>query len=336
MSLFNPATTTVVNANAHQLFERTIQQLAGKPDRSILKALATPRKGEGVAFGVPSIDTGRAAYDNADLAAVQAGAANWSPLTNKYTRRAYEGEAALDKTHANWQKLTTPFNDVARYNTLAFPREVEWGHQIHEEQELAELKDPTSDLYRQAMMTVFEDQDALVFAGLFGATMDRRRFAGTGANAVAFPAGQKLKTESVGAKFGLPAISAIVERMDKNYIRGERIYIAINPTHKRHLMDASTIHNKDFVRSREYFETGDLPDIYGCHLIPHPQVPLDYVVAWVQSGISYVTFKPLTSSSGVLPHQRFSTQLYVREYADCIRTDDKRVIWMELDEPSEG
>jgi hypothetical protein len=336
-----------------QQFSDTVMQLAGSPDRSMLKGAISFKRCRGEAASIDTIDTGLSFtnWEDADNA--------WSALKDKSThpdyiaaRTAYLAAAAaltgsedvtdltpLTATFENVKTATeTPHNEVAKARTIVVPDLVEWGHYFDEDEELLEMADPTSMTTRQGMKAIWWREDAKVLGALRAATVTRaRRYASEGGTAIDFatvghPNGVIAPGASTAVTMTKDLFAQVKEKFEANYCGNERIFGVISPAMKTALIAASgsTIHSSDFVTARQLFETGDLPDIYGVSLMVHPLVKANEPVFFTEAACVWAEFKPLEVSVGIDPAHRFQKVVYIREKAGCVRVDDKRVVWVTL------
>lgn len=343
MSLF-----TTANKEQHfiQTFERNVFQKAGSADRSMLREMIDFMTASGESVAIDSVDTGMpAATSFADLDIGGAGKA-YESLKNKYKKKDFEtvaqgaGFATAAAELEARRKMETPFHEIERERTLAFPGLVEWAHWFDEDEDIFELSSPVSKTLEQGMRKIWRDQDAAVITALAKAAVPRRKYLETsGVADTAFPADQIIDdVETEGAAFSTRHISAIMKKFEENYVLTDKVFILIHPLHKQQIIDeqGKQILSRDFVNSYDFFMGRPLPDIYGAHLVVHPLAPQDRVIAWVKRGVRWVQFKPLHVTSGTLPQYRFHNVLYVREKASAVRVDDKLVVWCDLVAPSGG
>ena len=317
-----------------QMFDSNVAQLAGSPNRSILKRTCTYKKVAGeVAYvdHIGPISTWETRI--ADGTSPESAKA----LSAIRTRRVHEEDiltTPANDTFANFQLLETPHVEVERQRTLLTPQIIEWGHEfhkIHDKQEIVNLHSP---VVAQGMRTIWGSEDYKVLSGLRAANVTRGRLQGDTASVAYSSNGLPvtLAFADYAGKLTVDGLAEIMEQLDGQYIPGERRYLLINETQKRNLIqsDKSTIFSADFIGLNETgarrFETGDLPDILGFTIIVHPQVLTTEAIAYTEAGICWGDFCGLYTEMSPRPDHRYSIQAYMAEYCDVKRVDDKRVV----------
>lgn len=317
-----------------QKFDNNMRQLAGSPDRALLPGLFTPYPTEADSGHIDSVDTGEGTIT--DYTDLNIGTDTLTPLRNKKTRKALEADIAdnaANDTFANWQALLTPYNEIARYRTNYSLRLNEWGHTFDEDVDLRELMDPKHYTLKQGHRVMHRRDDAFGLLALLAPTVSRKKFEESAANDVAFPASQKVTLTTAGAVFDSSAFDDIREKFMQNYANSEEVFVAINPTHQKQLMQENgmKVVAREFVTPKGYYERGELPMIQGCHVIVHPLVPLNKVVAWQREGVMWIPSKKgLQVDLSKEVNLRCATVLYMRKKVDAVRIDDKRVVWVDI------
>ncbi len=315
------------NDHYKELFTDAVQELAGSQNRSLLKELVGHEAKQGEVVYLDGIAPDDEANDTA--------------FTSTSTRERYEEMEAPD--FDDYMDLQTPHMNVEKQRTLCVPRCIDWGHHFNKEQEIAEIADPKSRTLRMGMKRVWKREDALVLSALGAASVTRGRNSGN-TSSVNFPSGQKLTVDAAGSseKVDKDLFGQVMELFEAQFTSGERIFLVMSPRSKRELIEQSgdKILSSDFVTARGYLERGELPDIYGVHVIVHPALqPVsagvdEYMYAWTPEGITWNQFSPLTNDIGKSPEQRFHWIAYMEEYAGCVRVDDNRVVQITIDNTS--
>jgi hypothetical protein len=303
------------------MYGNAIKALAGSQKRSLLKELVDKdsKKGETVYFDMDDVD------DDATLTAMSANG-------GKYRRGATDANSL---TLAEMNAVATPHMDIIKNRTQCVPNLNEWGHEFANIDEIAENANHNSRRLGQGMRKIWKNQDLEIFEALTKQAEDRGK---AGGSSETFPTGQQF---DITTGLGLTDISNICKLYEDNYADDEPPVLIISPTQKKYLIDNSggTIHSKDFVSAKNFFESGELPEIYGVHLLVHPGVTTykdtittalttktDSVVAFQKSAIIYNQFEALKHNMAQLPTRRFQYNLYLHEHIGACRVDDKRVV----------
>ena len=264
-----------------------------------------------------------------DAVGVDAAATN-SANSAIYSRREYEAGTTTD-----WDDIQTPFMDINRQSTQCTPKTQEWGHTVKTQDAAQLVLDPTNRTTIQGLRTIYKATDDNIVTAFTGDVS--RKNASGGTTTATFPTDQIITLTGTGA--GGSAVidtgmfAKILEKFEDNYVSGEDIFLAIPPDGKREQIEQSggTIMSKDFVSPQGYFERGELPDIYGVHVIVVPSLTVassaDMIMyAWVRDGIVLNTWEPLKTQVAELPTQRFYTGLYISQETNAVRIDDNRVV----------
>lgn len=293
-------------------FTQNVRDLAGGPMRSVLPEFVDKDNQSGKVVYLDSAGPG------ADTTA--------SALTAKKTRKTYEADAS--KSLAKWNEIHTPHNEITKLRTLSTPQLNEWGHTFDEDEDILEIVDPTNKTVRQGMRTIFKTRDQIILNGIKAASVSRVDSSSSDEVSpvtVNFPAGQQIDTAADDV-VTLKDISAAVAMFEDQYI-DDRIFCLISPTTKKIIIDNNEkIHSTDFVSRSGYFESGDLPEIYGVSFISHPLVEENKLYYFCKEAIVLNQFKGFESSLSKVPHLREGTQAYMREKIDCKRVDDLKVV----------
>lgn len=314
------------NDHYKEVFHSSVLELAGSQQRPILPSLIS-RTNEG---GEVVYLDGISPDDDA----------NTTAFGSTVSREQYE--AAGTGEFSDWVALQTPHMDVSKQRTLCTPSLIEWGHTFKNESKIAELADPQSRTMRMAMSRIWKSEDALVLAALSAATVTRGRNSGN-TSSVALAAAQKMTIDAVGSseKVDKDFFADLVVKFQNNWIENERIFLVMSPRSRGELIKQSggTIMSKDFVEPARYFEKGELPDIYGVHVIVHPALTVasgsdELMYAFTEFGLTWNQFAPFETALGRVLEQRNSWMAYLSEYAGCVRVDDSRVVQITIDNTS--
>jgi len=307
-----------LNTHWKYMYADLVRELAGSPNRSILKEFCArdTKKGEAQLFDAIGVLD---AANQTALASIQD------------SRKYFETLTAPDV--ADLVKLLTPHKEILRQRTQGVPVRIDTGHVFRSEDEVAEGAISTGNVLNTLMKTIWTREDALVIGALRAATQLRTTGDPHTFGAVSFPGGQILGAGGEVTAYTKDVPTAIKAVFEANYMADEPIYVLISPATKKELIDASgdKIQNRDFVEKSEYFTKGRLPDIQGCIHIVHPACPDDEALAWTKEGIMYNQASPLVTKMGEDPGQRFNINLMVEEFVSCVRLDDKRVVQIAID-----
>jgi len=307
-----------IDTHYRQMFSDNVKELAGSPQRSLYKGLCSQEAKQGELIWLDSYAPTKTARSTA--------------IASTKTRKRLEDAGSPDL--ADWVALKTPHMEITRQRTQLSATCVDWGHHFDSETKLLEILDPQSRIMRACMKDIWIAEDALVRAALAAATVTRGKQGAT--SSVAFPATQQLtidKTASPAGSVTKDIFAEIKKLFETQYYTG-RILVAVSPLFKQELIENSgdKIHSSDFVDGRRYFETGELPDIYGCSVLVDPGLTIDGdtgeepFYAWAMEGLVWNQFAPLLTRLGEDPGERFHAIAYAEEYAGCVRVDDNLVV----------
>lgn len=241
-------------------------------------------------------------------------------------------------TFSDFLATRTPHNEVLKERSLVSPLQIEWGYNFRKVDEVAELTDPTSRVMRQGMGRCRTSVDKFALSALTAANVLRGKSTADAAN-VAFPATQILTSESAQT-YTTEDGAKIAQRFEEEYIdiMKEDVIALISPEMKRKMRAADpSIRSRDFVDSYEIFKEFKLPKIDGITYVTHPRVTqykdaaaYDRVVAFTREGMVWNEFDPVESFLDRNPDARYEYQAYIRQLANAVRIDDKRVVWMDI------
>lgn len=298
-----------------------VVDLAGNQRRSLLMecCLKDNKKGEAAFFDMDQED------DDATATAMSANG-------GKYRMGATDANSL---TLAEINAISTPHMDIIKNRTKCDPYLLEFGHTFRNIDEIAENANHNSRVLTKGMRRIAKQDDLRIFDALTKQAENRGK---TGGSSETFPAGQQF---DITTGLALSDLTNIVQLFEDNYADDEPLYAIISPTTKKYLIDNSggTIHSKDFVDSSNFFQKGQLPEIYGIHLIVHPGVttykdtittglttPSDALVAFQKSSIMYNTFDGIQTRMAEDPNERFQIKLYIDKHIGTCRMDDSRVV----------
>lgn len=292
-----------------------IQDLAGFQNKSLLKPFVSmqSKKGEAVFFDTIAPD------DEADdnlMSALDHFRTNYDDIVTPVL--------------ADFVDLFTPNKKVEKTRTVCFPREIDFPHWFRNVDEVQENANNNSRVLKQGMKRMFKRQDYHILDALLKATEQRGKTQAA-LSAIPFPAGQTVANVS---SLSTEVFSSVLAIFETNFAADEPIFMVIEPLDKKALIDAdgSTIHSKDFVDAKGYFERGELPDIYGVHVIVHPGLIAfrnggqHKYAAWSPDGIIYNQFTGLSVKLEESSAMRFQIALQVQEDIGTCRIDDTLVV----------
>lgn len=300
-----------------QQFTANVRDLAGAPNRSILRELVSKDNKQGSVVYLDSAGAGE------DLTIQDL-------KTGKKTRKTYEADAS--KTLEKFYAIFTPHNDITRQRTLSTPKLIEWGHSFDEDEDILEIVDPQNKTTKQGMRSIFKQQDQLVLNGISAAFVVRvdGDTSEVTPETINMPAGQQFNTAQ-NDYIGRKDMTKIVNLFEDQYVT-DQIFCLISPTAKKGIIDNDEkITDADFIaRSQAFdeagkFNPGKFPEVFGVHFVVHPLVPANKFYAFTMESIVLNEFKPFKSNIEIAPTQRYSYIAYMREKADCKRVDDLQV-----------
>lgn len=316
-----------------QMFDTNVGHLAGSPNRSILKRTCAFKRLAGEVAYVDHVGPLTNWVDRIKGTTSPVAPESAKAVDLIKTRRVVEGAGAVDGD--DLVSMETPHVEVQRQRTLMVPRIIEWGHEFDDIQDMQEIADLHGATLQQGMRTIWGSEDYNVILALKAADVQRRSTTG-GTTTVEFESnGLTAQLFGFSNELTVDGVALIAEKLDGQYLPGERRYLLMNEAQKRNLIqsDKATIFSADFISmdatGAKRFETGDLPDIFGFTPIVHPLLENLEVFAYTEQALCWGEFKPLTTKLAERPDHRFSKQAYMCEYFDCKRVDDKRVVWVD-------
>jgi hypothetical protein len=237
-------------------------------------------------------------------------------------------DAIGSPTLANLLEIMTPNTKVnhSRSQVLALRHEdAKWSDDL---EELEAKTDPKSMYMRQMVIKVNDSIDKMMLNAITAASVNRTDAANDGGTvaAVNLPsASQSSLTIGVGA-FNRQVFSRIRSKMGKNGVPiNQPVYSLISWEDWEVLFNTETelLTSKDFHSPEAmYYETGRLPSIQNCQLLPHDRVAQGTVHSWWKEAIVGCDFgkgKEYLSTEGSFRGAYVQYKSFVRGAA---RTDD--------------
>ena len=309
-------------------YNRNVQQLAGYQFKSLIVPLfrQESESGEIAAFDCIGQDA-----DQTNDGAIETDWANVPSYAD------YINGAGGD--FAGYLATRTPHVEVEKTRSLVSPKQIEWGYNFRKKDKIAELADPTGRTLAQGQGKMKTSMDRYALAALTAASVLRGKDVATAA-AVNMPATQIL-TGGTTEEFRVADGQAVAQLFEENYIdlSEEQVFGIISPAMKRTMRAANPeIRSRDFVDSYDIFREFKLPKIDGITYICHPRVTAykdaanyDRGVFFTMEGMVWNNFDPTESHLERDPSGRYEFQAYMRQFSNAVRIDDKRVVWMEIE-----
>jgi len=260
-------------------------------------------------------------------------------VTDDSGKYRMEYEEAGATTFAAWYDLQTPHTQITKTRTQCPSRIIEAGYVFRKLDEVAENSSPQSKVLRTIMRQVVKKEDANILNVITANTAFRGRDLDSGA-AVNFPTAQVLSITAGISAFDKDVVAQVAQKFEENFLDGERVFQVITPAMKSSLIinSGDTIQSSDFIdHGHHHMENYTLPEVYNVHMIVHPLMSAysTSILGSHAEGIS-VAFtmewgywnkaEALTTQIDQDPGQRFSFVLYICEFCNAVRVDDKRVV----------
>lgn len=260
-------------------------------------------------------------------------------VTDNSGKYRMEYEEAGATTFAAWYALQTPHTQITKSRTQCPQRIIEAGYVFRRFDEVCENSSPQSKVLKTIMRQVVAKEDANILNIFTSNTAFRGRDLDSGAT-VNFPTAQVLSITAGISAFDKDVVAQVAQKFEENYLDGDRIYGVITPAMKSSLIinSGDTIQSADFIDyHHHHMENYTLPEVYNVHLIVHPLMSSysTSILGTHAEGVS-VYFsgewgywnKPegLNTQIDQDPGQRFSFVLYIHEFCNAVRVDDKRVV----------
>jgi len=261
-------------------------------------------------------------------------------------RKGYEGGA---KDHAAWENIHTPHMEVTRERTMLLPFLNEIGHTFRSLDDVLANRSEQSYVLKELMGRMAKRKERVILDALFQHTVQRGKDTGSVAP-VTFPTSQEITVPD--GILDKEIINEVKTLFEDNYIgsvgEDEPIMMVISPEQKQALIDNSgdTLHNRDFISASGHFEGGSLPNIYGVHLIVHPELKVGRgyevdgdgggswsagrAVAFTSKWGCFNQFDGLKTQIDKDAGERFQYKLYIDEMINAVRVDDKRIAHIQF------
>lgn len=261
-------------------------------------------------------------------------------------RKGYEQGTA---NHANFMLTQTPHMEIIRARTLLTPFLNEIGHTFRSLDDVLANRSEQSYVLQELMGRMAKRKERVILDALFQFQVQRGKDQGS-LSTIDFLAGQEI-TVADGI-LDKDVISDVKTLFENNYIGSvgmdEPIMMLISPAQKATLIANSgdLLHNKDFISSNGHFEGGTLPNVYGVHLIVHPELKIGRgyevdgdgngtwsagrAVAFTSKWGCFNQFDGLSSQIDKDPGERFQYKLYIEEMINAVRVDDKRIAHIQF------
>lgn len=314
-------------------FHEMVQELAGGPKRAYLPET----------FGFQAC-AGEADFIDGMHPANDAGADNaMSAVTSRYT---YDQRESPTQAQLVADVLTRNDN-VQGQRTQILPRQFEIGKWFaSSERNFLEYTDPASRKIRALWAGYWRKQDLRCMHALFDATMNRVADDASDSTTVTteqIPDSQIMTDVSL-ATIDHKIFSTIKSKMLTQYVTGEHIFAGFGPDTWKALVDNSgdKLLNQDYVDSAKYFESGDLPTVYGVVPLVHPLFDdtatltsaglisgeeLGLIAGWTEDGCCWGEFMAEKSlMEGPSGYFKGQSSIHVEKFANAVRSDDLQVV----------
>ena len=189
-------------------------------------------------------------------------------------RKGYEQGSA---THVNFMLTQTPHMEILRTRTQLVPILNEAGHTFRSLDKALANQTEDSKVLISLTGRMAKKKERIILDALFAFQASRGKNEGVAAP-VDFPQTQEIPV--TGGELDKDVCNDIKTKFEENYIgavgEDEAIMMLISPQQKNNLIANSggVLHSKDFISSSGHFEGGTLPDVYGVHMIVHPELSI--------------------------------------------------------------
>ena len=313
-------------------FKDAVKELAGGPTRSYLKEMVGFEKCEGASALI------KGAYQ----ANLSAGADTaLASITNRYT---YDQLASNDASVLASHVLTR--NDTGTFQrSQVLPIETAIGSwQEMAEKDFLAMGDPHSKEMRNFMQGYFTKQDLKIINALFASTVTRvtnevtQPATATTTSNISMPVTQVLNDVSL-ATVDIKLFSDIYRRFLSQYVSGQKVYVGMGPSLWKALVDNSgdKLMNQDYIRDAGRFESGQLPEVFGCVPVVHPLFEnttlntnistgdgeVGLIGAWTEDGLTWAEFGGMKSMMEVeSPAFKGMSIALIKEFTNAVRNHD--------------
>ena len=215
--------------------------------------------------------------------------------------------------------------------SILVPRYHKWGYHFNQDDELQTFLRETDRLAAGVRKVRMSKDDAILRA-LFAASV--ARFANGSAVTQAFPAAQ----QRVFATLGYGIFTSIATAFEDNGADDEEIYAVMRPNVKGALIVSDDkIKDQDFRGPVAHgaINLNEIGKISNITPIAHPRVPMTsdgkYQIGFfTRSALVWGIWKGFYTKVGETPLFNFRKIAGMYEVGNCVRPDDKRVMWGKL------
>ena len=315
-------------------YRNSILHLSGELRKSMLEQYVEKDNQQGEIIFLDSV----VADDEANSGLVTGLDANY--------RKGYEQGTA---NHVNFMLTQTPHMEIARTRTQLFPILNDIGHTFRSLDKALANQNESSKVLIELTGRMAKRKERIILDALFAFQVTRGKDQ-VAAAPVDFPAAQEINVTS--GELDKDVCNDIKTKFEENYIGSvgvdESIMMLISPQQKNFLIANSggVLHSKDFISANGHFEGGTLPDVYGVHMIVHPELTQGRgyevdgdgngtwsggrAVAFTKKWGCFNQFEGLESNIDRDPGERFQMKLYISEMINAAREDDKRVVHVQF------
>jgi len=315
-------------------YRDSIKNLAGELTKSMLEQYVEKDNQQGEVIFLDSF----VADDEATSGLVTGLDANY--------RKGYEQGTA---NHANFMLTQTPHMEIARTRTQLVPILNEAGHTFRSIDKALANQTEDSKVLISLTGRMAKRKERILLDALFAFQASRGKNEGVAAP-VDFPGTQEITVAS--GELDKDVCNDIKTKFEDNYIgavgEDEELMMLISPQQKNFLIANSggVLHSKDFISSNGHFEGGTLPDVYGVHMIVHPELKVGRgyevdgdgngtwsggrAVAFTKKWGCLNQFEGLSSVIAPDIGERNQLKLYMSEMINAAREDDKRVVHIQF------
>lgn len=261
-------------------------------------------------------------------------------------RKGYEQGTA---NHANFMLTQTPHMEISRFRTQLVPILNEAGHTFRSLDKALANQTEDSKVLISLTGRMAKKKERIILDALFAFQVSRGKTEGV-AVPVDFPTAQEITVS--GGELDKDVCNDIKTKFEENYIgsvgEDEDIMMLISPQQKNFLISNSggVLHSSDFIGANGHFQGGTLPDVYGVHMIVHPELTQGRgyevdgdgngtwsggrAVAFTKKWGCLNQFAGMTSAIAPDIGERNQIKLYMSEMLNAAREDDKRVVHIQF------
>lgn len=243
-------------------------------------------------------------------------------------------------TTAQFQAIFTPHTEIDKNRTLCVPHLIEAGYYFRKTDKIGEVGSPENYTLREIMRRMARAKDIRILDSLTGLTAFRGKNQADGSN-VNFPTTQVISITAGISAFDKDVLIQVQQLFQENYIQNEMIYMVVTPEGLALLAinSTDTIFSSRFTNNNDgkNFEQYVFPTIYGVDLIQHPLMSeYDTSILGTHADGIFVAFtmewgwlneaSPMEVAIDRAILQRNSPVLYIDNWCNGVRVDDKRVV----------